>query len=78
MVGMAEFHAVTNCKKLMQHAISCAADTTFIPLSDSISDTIGALTSNPEYAGIPIDTLVVDLTNQLDGVDDISVNNSIS
>jgi hypothetical protein len=60
----------------VQHAISCA-DATFIPLSDGISGTIGALTINPEYerdtTGIPIDTLVVDLTNQLDDIDDVSI-----
>jgi hypothetical protein len=34
--GDDEFHAVTDCKKLVQHAIGCA-DATFIPLLDGIS-----------------------------------------
>jgi hypothetical protein len=74
-----KFHAVTECKKLVQHAIS-SVDATFIPLSDGISGTIGALTNNLDYerdtTGIPIDTLVVDLTNGLDDDDGISVSDA--
>jgi hypothetical protein len=77
--GDDEFHAVTDCKKLVQHAIGCA-DATFIPLSDGISGTIGALTIDTNYerdtTGIPIDTLVVDLTNQVDCDEDVSVTSS--
>jgi hypothetical protein len=74
--GDNQFQAVIDCKKLVQHAISCA-DTMSIPLSDGISGTIGALTIDPDYecdtTGIPIDTLVVNLTNQVNDDVDISV-----
>ena len=74
--GDDEFHAVTDCKKLVTHSIGCA-DSTYIPLCDGISGAIGALTLDDKYerdtTGIPIDTLVVDLTNQDDYDDDISV-----
>jgi hypothetical protein len=75
--GNDEFHAVvTDCKKLVQHAISCA-DTMFIPLFNGSSGTIGALTIDPDYkrdtTDIPIDTRIVNLTNQVDDDDDISV-----
>jgi hypothetical protein len=77
--GDDEFHAVGDCKKLVQHAISCA-DTTFTPFSHGISGTIGTLTINPQYelitTGILIHTLVVDSTNQLDDGDAISVSDS--
>jgi hypothetical protein len=46
-----------------------------LSLSDGISGTIGSLTIDPDYerdtTGIPIDTLVADLTDQVDGDDDI-------
>jgi hypothetical protein len=54
-------------------------DATFIPFWDGISGTMGALTIDANYeldtTGIPIDTLVVDLTNQVVDDDDISVTN---
>jgi hypothetical protein len=66
-------------KKLVQHTIGCT-DAMFIPLLDGISGTIGALTIDENYEhdtmGILIDTLMVDLTNQVDDDDDISVTDS--
>jgi hypothetical protein len=77
--GDDKFHAVTDCKKLIQHAIGCAY-ATFIPLLDGISGMIGALTIDANYkrdtTSIPIDTLMVNLTNQVDDDEDISVTDS--
>jgi hypothetical protein len=58
---------------------SCPADATFIPLCNGVSGTIGALTTigeNYEHdttTSILIDNTVVNLTNQVDDDDDISV-----
>jgi hypothetical protein len=77
--GDDEFHAVTDCKKLVQHSIGCA-DSTFISLCDYIAAIIGALTLDVNYerdtTGILIESLVVDLINQVDNDDDISVTDS--
>jgi hypothetical protein len=77
--GDNESHAATACGKLVQHAVKCA-DSTFIPLCDGLSGTIGELTIDGNHerdtTGIPIDTLVVDMTNQVDDGDDVSDSNS--
>jgi hypothetical protein len=53
---------------------SCPADATCIPLCDGVSGTIEALTIDENYEGdttsIPINTLVVNLTNLVDDDDD--------
>jgi hypothetical protein len=78
-VGDDEFHEATDCGKLVQHAVKCA-DSIFIPLCEGLSGTIGELTIDGDHerdtTGIPIDTLVVDMTNQVDDGDDVSDSDS--
>jgi hypothetical protein len=59
----------------VQNAVKCE-NSTFIPLCDGLSGTIGALTTDTDYecdtTGIPIDTLVAHMTDEVDNNNVIS------
>ena len=65
----AEYSTQKDCSKLVKRSIRLM-DTHFISLVDGISGKIGALEVDPTYerdtTGIPIDSLVVDLTKEDD------------
>ena len=71
--GDLRFKKPVDCSKLWKKSLSCAT-TKFIPLCTGISGTIYDLTVDstyvPEPVRVPIDTLVVDLTNEDDESDE--------